>query len=136
MIICDTGPLVALFNEADDDHERCLAFLERHPGPLVIPAPVLTEVCWLVESRVGAEVEAQFLQSIVDGVLTLEAVTTQDLSRMADLIRTYADFPLGAADASVVAVAERLKVHEIATLDRRHFHVVKPQHVNAFTLLP
>ncbi|GAA3523844.1 hypothetical protein FHR32_003730 [Streptosporangium album] len=136
MIICDTGPLVALFNADDNDHKRCLDFLERHPGPLVIPGPVLTEVCWLIESRVGPEVEAQFLQSIVDGVLTLEAVISADIARMADLVRAYADFPLGAADASVVAVAERLNVHEIATLDLRHFHVVKPKHVSAFTLLP
>jgi predicted nucleic acid-binding protein len=55
---------------------------------------------------------------------------------MAALVRRYADLPLGAVDASVVAVAERLKITQVATLDRRHFTVVRPEHVPAFELLP
>lgn len=55
---------------------------------------------------------------------------------MADLVETYADLPLGAADASVIAVAERLGVHQVATLDHRHFTVVRPRHVAALELLP
>ena len=54
---------------------------------------------------------------------------------MAELVRTYADLPLGAADASVIAVAERLKLTDVATLDRRHFTVVAP-HTAALNLLP
>ncbi len=136
MLICDTGPLYAVLNRKDQEHSRCLTLLETYPGPLIVPGPVLTEVCWLLESRVGPEAEAQFLQSIVTGELILEALTTEDVARMIDLVRTYADFPLGAADASVIAVAERLNAREIATLDRRHFHAVKPKHPSAFTLLP
>jgi len=59
-----------------------------------------------------------------------------DLDRMAELVEKYADFPLGLVDASVIAVAERLGADEIATLDRRHFSVVRPAHLRAFTLLP
>jgi uncharacterized protein len=55
---------------------------------------------------------------------------------MAELVETYADFPLGTTDAAVVAVAERLQIIDVATLDRRHFSVVRPWHVEAFTLLP
>jgi uncharacterized protein len=55
---------------------------------------------------------------------------------MADLVTKYADFPLGAVDASVIAVAERLGVHEVATLDIRHFSAVRPKHVSTLTLLP
>jgi predicted nucleic acid-binding protein len=55
---------------------------------------------------------------------------------MAELVRRYADFPLGAADASVVAVAERLETARIATLDHRHFRAVRPAHCDAFELLP
>ena len=54
----------------------------------------------------------------------------------ADLIAQYADMPLGLVDASVIALAEQLELSEIATLDRRHFSVVRPLHVDAFTLLP
>jgi predicted nucleic acid-binding protein len=136
MLICDTGPLYAVLNRKDQDHARCLSLLETHPGPLIVPGPVLTEVCWLLESRIGPDAEAQFLRSIVAGELTLEALIIDDVSRMADLVHTYADFPLGAADASVIAVAERLNVHEIATLDHRHIRAVKPRHINSFTLRP
>jgi predicted nucleic acid-binding protein len=63
-------------------------------------------------------------------------MTQTDLERIAELITTYADFPLGSVDASVVAVAERLNVPEVATLDRRHFTVVRPRHVERLRLLP
>jgi len=55
---------------------------------------------------------------------------------MSELVRRYADFPLGAVDASVVAVAERFGVDRVATLDRKHFSVVKPSHAPALTFLP
>jgi hypothetical protein len=73
---------------------------------------VLTEVCYLAESRLGSEAEALFLDSIATGELQLEAVVPQDVARMAELVRQYSDFPLGAVDASVVAVAERLGWNE------------------------
>jgi predicted nucleic acid-binding protein len=62
--------------------------------------------------------------------------TVDDLSRMADLVRTYADFPLGAVNASVIAVAEGLGCARIATIDHRHFRAVRPSHCAAFELLP
>ena len=136
MIICDTGPLVAVLNAGDAHHESCRRLLERERGPLIVPAPVLTEVCYLASTRLGAQAEAAFLESVASGELHLEATTSSDLARMADLVRTYADFPLGAADASVVAVAERLKATRIATIDHRHFRAVRPRHCSAFVLLP
>ncbi|MEV4320786.1 hypothetical protein AB0J37_00990 [Microbispora rosea] len=60
----------------------------------------------------------------------------RDLQRMSTLVETYASLPLGAVDASAVAVAERLGITEVATLDRRHFTVVRPLHTGAFMLLP
>lgn len=55
---------------------------------------------------------------------------------MAELVETYIDLPLGIVDAAVIAIAERLRLTEIATLDHRHFTVVRPQHTTAFVLLP
>ena len=76
------------------------------------------------------------MRSLADGDFTTVDLTVADFARMADLVVTYGSLPLGTTDASVVAVAERLKVAEVATLDRRHFTVVRPSHVNALTLLP
>jgi hypothetical protein len=68
--------------------------------------------------------------------MIVEATTAQDFARMADLVRQYADFPLGTADASVVAIAERLGATHVATIDHRHFRAVRPAHCDAFELLP
>ncbi len=136
MIIVDTGPLVAIADADDRDHARCVAALGEASRPLVVPATVLTEVCYMIERELGTAAEATFLQSFRDGTLTLAHIALDDLDRMAELVTTYADLPLGAVDASVVAIAERLGTNEIATLDRRHFTVVRPRHTDAFTLLP
>ena len=136
MIVCDAGPLVAVLNAEDKHHAACRELLEQASGPLVLPAPVLTEVCYLTATRIGAQAEAAFLDAVIAGELALESSTAEDLRRMAELVRTYADFPLGAADASVVAVAERFGVARIATLDHRHFRAARPNHCDAFELLP
>jgi hypothetical protein len=136
VIICDTGPLVAVLNADDDHHDACRLLLEREPGPLVVPAPVLTEVCYLTGSRLGATAEASFLDALAADELHLEPTTADDVTRMAELVRRYHDFPLGAVDASVIAVAERLGVSRIATLDRRHFTVIRPRGLGTLRLLP
>lgn len=68
--------------------------------------------------------------------MQLYPLQADDLTRMAELIETYADLRLGTVDASVIATAERLGAATIATLDRRHFSVVRPNHVRSFGLVP
>jgi uncharacterized protein len=127
VIICDTGPLVAVLNSEDKYHNACRHLLEHERGLLIVPAPVLTEVCYLAATRLGAAAEAALLDALANGELQLEGTTTGDLARMAELVRIYADFPLGAVDASVIAVAERLGATRIATIDHRHFRAVRPR---------
>jgi uncharacterized protein len=136
VILVDTGPLVAIANVRDAAHVACMRLLEDIPGPLLVPAPVLTEVCYMLESRCGPTLEAEFLTDAAEGVLELIDLTRADLARMAELVRTYDDLPLGAVDASVVATAERLGITNLATLDRRHFSIVRPNHASAFNLFP
>lgn len=139
MIICDTGPLVALSNVKDryygaaNDLFRTLHMAREE---IVLPATVLAEVCYWLDAHGGPRVEAAFLDAVVDGTFTLVDLTTADVERMAVLVRGYASFPLGATDASVVAVAERLGVSEIATFDRRHFAALTPAGGGHFSLLP
>ena len=71
-----------------------------------------------------------------NGAFGVEPVAAADWLRIAELVARYRDLPLGTVDASVVATAERLCIREIATVDRRHFTVVRPNHVKAFTLMP
>jgi predicted nucleic acid-binding protein len=81
-------------------------------------------------------VEAAFLRSLTSDRFTVLGPTDADLARAADLVVTYADLPLGGTGAMVVAAAERLGVTKVATLDHRHFTVVRPNHVEAFDLVP
>jgi predicted nucleic acid-binding protein len=110
--------------------------LETHPGPLIVPELVVTEVVYLLATRLAADAEIRFLGDFAAGNLIAEPVAAEDWLRIAELVGRYRDFPLGSVDASVIAAAERRDEQEIATLDRRHFSAVRPAHANAFTLLP
>ncbi len=136
VLIVDTGPLVATADKADPDHQKCLALLEAHPGPLVTTSIVVTEAGWLIRRELDATAEAAFYGSIADGEIQVEVLTSQDWSRISELITTYADLGLDAADASVITIAERHHQTAIATLDHRDFRVVRPTHCDAFELIP
>jgi predicted nucleic acid-binding protein len=77
-----------------------------------------------------------FLTSLANGDFEPVDLLPVDYARAAELVERYGDLPLGTTDATVVAVAERLGIREVATLDRRHFTVVRPAHVSALTILP
>jgi uncharacterized protein len=102
----------------------------------VLIAAVVVEVCWMLGRRVSVDAESTFLRGLGGDGLTVETITTTDYQRVADLVDTYRNLPLGTVDAMVVAVAERLGVTTIGTVDRRDFTIVRPRHVEAFTLLP
>lgn len=139
MIICDTGPLVAAALSNDSHHRACVDLfndLHRDRRKLLVPATVVAEVGYLLNREAGPAIESLFLRSLAAGDFTAIDLTTDDYQHMADLVTQYGSLPLGTTDASVVAVCERLMVTEIATLDRRHFNVVRPAHTNALTLLP
>lgn len=97
---------------------------------------MVTEACYLIAREGGVRAEAAFLTSLAEGDLRVVELESEDWRRAAELVTRYADMPLGAVDASVVVVAERLGLTEVATIDRRHFSVVRPCHIDAFTLLP
>ena len=136
VLIVDSGPLYAYIDEDDRDHEASLSLLETHPGPLLVPQLVITEVTYLLETRLGWTAEVRFLGDLAAGNFLVMPVLGSDWIRIAELVARYRDLPLGTVDASVIALAERLDASVIATLDRRHFTVVRPRHVTAFELLP
>ena len=104
----------------------CSPTFTPRAGDLVVPATVVAEVGYLLAREAGVEVESLFFQSLADGDFAAVELTTSDFARMAELVVTYGDLPLGTTDASVIALAERLKLTEIAKLDHRHFTVVRP----------
>ena len=96
---------------------------------------MITEVTYLLATRLGVEAEVRFLGDLAAGNLLPEPVAAGDWLRIAELVARYRDLPLGTVDASVFAAAERLGVAEIATLDHRHFTVVQSL-LGPLTLVP
>lgn len=135
-MIVDAGPLYAYVDADDRHHEACLELLQTHPGPLLVPALVISEVAHLLATRCGTEAEVRFLGDLASGVLSVASPEPSDWLRIAELVAQYADLQLGTVDASVVALAERTDETELATIDHRDFRAVRPRHTDAFTLLP
>lgn len=139
MILVDTGPVVAAINRRDPDHTRCRKTLDDHAGQLLITPYVVAEVCWMAASRIGGQAEANVIDAVAAGELQQVAIEPGDLARMSELLHRYHSLHggegLSVADASVVAVAERLKINEIATLDITDFSIVQPRDLPPFTLL-
>jgi uncharacterized protein len=97
---------------------------------------VLAEASYLVRKALGASGEAALPRAASRGSSGSSCRSPQASSGWQSFVETYADLPLGTVDASIVATAERLGEASVATRDRRHFTVVRPAHVEAFTLLP
>lgn len=135
-LIMDTGIVYALADRKDKWHAVAARFMADFRGRLFIPSSVVPEACYLLNTYLGRDVELSFVQSLIDREMALEHLIAHDLPRISELLKKYHDANIGFVDASVVAIAERLKVCGILTTDRRHFSTIKPQHCKEFTLLP
>ncbi len=102
----------------------------------MIPAPVLVEVAYFMNRRLRAEVLTGFLRDIADGDYVIEDLLREDYARAAEVCERYADARIGFVDAAVLSVVERLGERKLATLDHRHFGLLRPRHVDALELLP
>lgn len=136
MLLVDTGPLYAAAAKNDKHHTRCADLFRDANEPLLIPEVVVTEAAYMVGSRLGPRAELHFARLLAAAGLMAEALDPADWDRVSDLMEQYLDFPLGLVDASIIAIAERLNIERIATLDRRHFSAIRPVHCERFTLLP
>ncbi len=135
-LIIDTGVIYALADRKDDWHATAARFMSEFRGRLFVPSTVVPEACYLLNTYLGQNAEMGLIQSLINREMVLEYSTTQDLVRIAELLKKYRDANIGFVDASVVALAERLKICGILTTDRRHFAAIKPQHCKEFKLLP
>ena len=133
--VADTGALYALYDADDKDFTRVRQALDSLRGPIYVPSAILGEVDHLLREWLGVDAEVAFLESLRRGAFRLENLAPDDLQRCSELLQTYRDLDLGLADASVIAVAERLGISTILTLDERDFRTVTPA-TGPFRLLP
>ncbi len=138
IIIADTSGLLASLDPQDRGYEASRRFLRelRNPQDLVVPQIVIPELGYWVSVRLPGPSEGALLRRLGARVWRIENCVPEDVLRAADLVDRNADFPLGTVDALLVAMAERLDIRTVFTLDRRHFGAVRPAHCEAFELVP
>jgi uncharacterized protein len=135
-LVVDTSVLLAALDRNDPYHPSCVAVLADATEDLVVPMLVLSELDYWCHERLTGQAWLSFLEDVLAGAYRVEGPGPADLARCHEIQATYLDLRLGVVDASVVALVERLGEPKVATLDRRHFTVVRPVHVDALTLLP
>ena len=132
----DTGFLFALFDENDAHHEVCTQALPLVVRTAILPDVVIPELSYLILRELDVESLVKFLRRVVDNDFDVERTTNGDLERAAEILERYDDNNIDLVDAVIVAMAERLNITRILTVDRRHFAAFKPQHCEAFEILP
>ena len=115
-LLVDSGILVAFYNAGDRYHDRVVAFLSVCRSELITTLACVTEVLWLLNS--DWQVQNIFLDHLAKNIYRCEPLIQRDFLRIAELNQQYADLPGDFADLALVAISERLKISEIATLDK------------------
>lgn len=135
-LILDTGPLLAAMDASDPDHGECARLVAGSSEELVLPSPILPELDYWLHKAAEAGALLALVKEIRAGVFRVEDPTPADYARIGELLETYVDMRVGFVDAAVMAIVERLGEPKLATLDRRHFTVMRPRHTDALELLP
>lgn len=120
-ILLDTGIVYAYYDRDDAWHARARAVVEGAASGLILPAPVIPEVDYLLGHRLGVRSQRMLYSAITDGYYLVADLPSEGYARVAALNRQFGDLGLGFVDAAVVALAETLGLRRIATADRRHF---------------
>jgi len=133
--LLDTGFLLAVLNADDKLHESCVKALLAEPKPL-LPDIVLPEIAYMILRKGNYTILIDFLRSILNGELKLEKSTPEDLARTAEILDKYADSRIDFVDCVIAAMAEKLKIQRIMTVDRLHFQLLRPKHCSYFVIIP
>ena len=133
MTLTDAGPLVALLDADEPDHERCRDALELLRLPLLTTCPAFTEAMYLIGRAGGWPGQKALWQLVLRDDLVIRPPSESATERAALLMEKYADRPMDLGDATLVALAEERRITRIFTLDadfqvyrvgRRRFEVV------------
>lgn len=135
-MIVDTSALLAYFDCREPDHDSVRQAIEQTTEFLVVSPYVVAEVDYLVATRVGVDAELAVLRELSAGAWELPAFGAPELAQATSVVEKYRDQAIGIADASNVVLADRYHTRTLATLDRRHFEVVRPFGGGRFTVVP
>jgi uncharacterized protein len=136
VILLDTSGLLAAIDSSQHKHHVAAAALREAHGPLLLSPFVLAELDYLVAGRVGFQAERALLEEVARGAYRLEPFTAEDVASAIAVLDRYRDLGIGLADASICVLAARHGVHNILTLDQRHFNVMRGPGGRRFRLRP
>lgn len=133
--LIDTGFMFSVLSRREKHHLACLKAYRREPEPL-IPVPILPELAYFALPELGYQQFAAFLEMVTFRTPRLVHATQADMIRTAEIMREYADIKIDFADCVIMAMAERLNITRILTIDQRDFRIFRPKHTLAFEILP
>lgn len=133
--LIDTGFLFAVLDESDEKHQACSMIFANEQNVL-LPEVVLPELAYLVIRSLGYKVFFDLIDYLLDRQIPLISMTSTDLERVKEILEQYEDGKLDFVDAAIMAIAERLEIERILTVDRRDFGIFRPRHCAAFEIVP
>ena len=134
--LMDSGFLYALIDETDRYSIAVKRTLELIYEEIILPIPAITETAYFISKNLGTFAHADFIHGLPEMNVIFEAPTPEDYVRSAEILRKYNDANIDFVDACIVAMAERLNITKILTVDRRHFGLFRPSHCDSFEILP
>ena len=135
-LVLDTGVIYAALYRDDPDHEACASLLQEATEQLIIPDPVLVELDYWLGQAASLDVWQQFSDDVAVGAYALWPVDSSLLSAASRLQRRFEDQPIGFVDAAVFCTCAALGEEKVATLDQRHFSVLRTEQGRSLDLLP
>ena len=135
-MIVDTSALLAFFDNAEPRHRDVARVIDAATEILVVSPYVLAELDYLVATRHGVQAELAVLDELGGGAWELACLDAAELRAARTIVDRYADQRIGLTDASNIVLAQRFHTAAIATLDRRHFSLLRAPDGSALTLLP
>lgn len=114
-VLLDAGPIVALLDKSDQNHERCSSLLGDLESPLVTCEAVLAETCHLL--RRVANGSDWVLKNIEQEVFLVPFQLPSRAAQVRNLMKKYSDQGMSLADACLVDMATELQTGRILTLD-------------------
>jgi predicted nucleic acid-binding protein len=133
--LTDAGPLIAIIDADEPDHEACVSALDGLELPLVTTWPAFTEAMYLLAKVGGIEGQRALWRLVHTDRLIIANLSAKAVDRSARLMDQYADTPMDLADATLVALAEERGDRRIFALDS-DFHIYRLHGRSRFDVVP
>jgi len=134
--IIDTSAIISLVDRSCEHHHKISDIIDKGDFRLIVPSPVIPEACYMLNKKFGTSIEIKFIEEIISVNLHIEIIKFPDLVRIAEILKKYSTLDIGYVDGAIVAIAERLKINCILTLDRKHFNSLIPLGFDYFEIYP